>query len=178
MCPADFSVIVTCDGEQQPRLRQMLPELLSLRCNGEREVIVVDKQHDKDLGEWLADMEAEYPHLSHTFCSPTARGIDTHRLALTLGARSAIYEWLALLPVEVRLQGEDLLGRLASYCTDGTDVVAGITDRRFRWKCLVSRIFRRRFPLFRPTSSVILCRRECLLQGRDIKLSNCQIVKL
>ena len=171
------SIIVTCE-EQQVQLRQLLPRLLDLQYGGDYEVIVVDKMHDKDLEEWLEDMEVQFPHLCHTFCSTTARGIDIHKLALTLGAKAANYEWIVILPVDVKLESEDWLQKLMTYIQEETDVVVGLTDRKRRWTWFKSYIFRRRFTLFRRTSAIILCRCDSLLQGKPIKLSKHQIIKL
>lgn len=173
----NLSIIVTLE-EQQAQLRDLLPRLLSLQYGGEYEVIVVDKKHDKDLDEWLEEMEVHHPCLCHTFCPTSARGIDTQRLALTLGAKAANYEWLVVLPVDAKLEGEDWLQRLLACCNDETDVVVGIVNRKRRMNWFASYLFRRRFSLFRPASSVILCRRDTLLQGKNIKLSRRQIVKL
>ena len=171
------SIIVTCE-EQQTQLRSLLPSLLNLRYGGDYEVIVIDKMHDKDLAEWLEEMEVHNPHLSHTFCSTTARGIDIHKLALTLGAKAANYELIVVLPVDVKLENENWLQELTTHLSDENDVVVGITDRKRRWSWFKSYIFRRRFSLFRRTSAIILCRRNSLLQGRVIKLLKRQIIKL
>ena len=171
------SIIVTCE-EQQTQLRSLLPSLLNLRYGGDYEVIVIDKMHDKDLAEWLEEMEVHNPHLSHTFCSTTARGIDIHKLALTLGAKAANYELIVVLPVDVKLENENWLQELTTHLSDENDVVVGITDRKRRWSWFKSYIFRRRFSLFRRTSTIILCRRDSLLQGRVIKLLKRQIIKL
>ena len=170
------SIIVTC-GEQQQQLRELLPQLLSLRYGGEYEVIVVDKMHDKDLEEWLEDMEAQYSYLSHTFCPTSSRGLDKQRLALTLGAKSANFEWLAILPVDVNLPSEDWLQTLTKCCGDEVDVVIGMTSRknRFNW---FGKLFCRTFSVFNPTSSIILCRRNLLFQNKTFKLSDCHIIKL
>lgn len=173
----NVSIIVTCE-EQQPQLRQMLPNLLSIRYEGEYEVIVVDEKHDKDMAEWLDDMALQYPHLHHTFCPATARGIDIHRLALTLGAKAANYEWLALLSTDAKLPDASWLDRLAGCIADGTDAVVGIADRKRRWNWFTSFFFRRRFSFFRPTPFILLCRRQCLLKSQVVKLSNRQIIKL
>ena len=173
----NLSIIVTLE-EQQQQLRALLPQLLSLQYGGEYEVIVVDKKHDKDLDEWLEEMEVHHPGLCHTFCPASARGIDTHRLALTLGAKAANYEWLAILPVDVRLQSEDWLRQLMACCNDETGVVVGIVNRKRRMNWFTSYLFRRRFSLYRPSSSIILCRRDILLQGKNVKLTNSQIIKL
>lgn len=159
------------------QLRQLLPGLLSMPYGGEYEVIVVDKMHDKDLEEWLEDMEAQHSCLSHTFCPASSRGLDIQRLALTLGAKAANYEWLAVLPVDVNLPSEDWLRTLSKCCGDEVDVVIGQTKRKSRWNWLSS-IFRRSFSVFNPTSSIILCKRNILLQSQTLKLSNCHIIKL
>ena len=173
----NVSIIVTLE-EQQAQLRLLLPQLLSLQYGGEYEVIVVDKKHDKDLEEWLEEMEVHHPNLCHTFCPASARGIDTQRLALTLGAKAANYEWLIVLPADVKLEGEDWLQQLLACCNDETAVVVGIVNRKHRMNWFSSYLFRRRFSLFRSTSSVILCRRDILLKGGNVKLSRRQIVKL
>ncbi|MBR6032511.1 MAG: hypothetical protein IKP36_11245 [Bacteroidaceae bacterium] len=167
------SIIVTCE-EQQSQLRQLLPGLLSLQYGGEYEVIVVDKTHDKDLAEWLKEMKVHYPHLCHTFCSKTASippkmkrgGGFTHRLALMLGAKAACYDWLLLLPSRLSAYplGEHWISRLVENIGEKTDVVVGRTGRRHWWHRLTFNLFRRKFPIFRPTSSIILCRRSILLQ--------------
>lgn len=169
------SIIITCE-EQQPQLRQLLPGVLSMRYGGEYEVIVVDKKHDKDLEEWLEETEVHNPHLSHTFCPASARGIDLHKLALTLGAKAANNEWLVVVPVDARLAGEDWLHELTASLNEGKDVVIVSQGRRQRWGWFKG-IFRRTFPLFRRTSSIILCRRSTMLQGQNVKLSNCKIIK-
>lgn len=173
----NISIIVTCE-EQEQHLRELLPQLLSTQIGSEYEVIVVDKLHDKDMEEWLEDMEIQYPHLSHTFCSTTSRGVDVDRLALTLGAKAACYEWIVVVPVDVKLPSDDWLQVLASNLNNDTDIRVGIIDQKNRWNWFKSYIFRRRFSLFRQTSAIILCKRDCLLQNRAIKLSKRQIVKL
>ena len=172
----NVSIIVTLE-EQQAQLRDLLPRLLSLRYGGEYEVIVVDKMHDKDLKEWLEEMEVHHSNLCHTFCPASARGIDTQRLALTLGAKAANYEWLVIMPVDAKLRDEDWLRKLLAGVTDETDIIIGVNDRKFRWRWLASYFIRRKFSLFRPNASVILCRRSILLQAKDIKLSSKGIVR-
>lgn len=173
----NVSIIVAFE-EQQTQLRQLLPQLLSLQYGNEYEVIVVDLLHDKDTEEWLEDMEANYPHLHHTFCPTSVRGINTYKLALTLGAKAASYECLVILPVDVSLPGDDWLCKLTSRLDVQADIVIGITKSVRRWNWFTSYLFRRRFSLFRPTPSIVLCRRQCLLQGKAIKISKSQIIRL
>lgn len=160
----NVSIIVTCQ-EQHTQLRQLLPQLFSLQYEGEFEVIVVDKMHDKDFAEWLEEMESRHPNLCHTFCPATARGINVHRLALTLGAKASAYEWLVILSADVVFPGDDWLSRFTACCGDEVDAVIGTTSRKHRWHRLTFNIFRHRFAIFKATSSIILCRRSILLQA-------------
>lgn len=171
----NISIIVTCE-EQQNQLRQLLPGLLSLQYGGEYEVIVVDKKHDKDLEEWLDEMEVHYPNLCHTFCPASARGIDLHKLAITLGAKAANYEWLVILPVETNLPSDEWLANLTANIDDQTDIVICVTKRKRRWNWLRN-IFHHKFSLFHSTSSIIICRRSIALQPSNNKSPNCKIIK-
>lgn len=170
------SIIVICQ-EQHSQLVQLLPQLLSMQYDGEHEVIVVDKSHDKDTGEWLEEMEKLHPHLCHTFCPASARCIDIHKLALTLGAKAAAYEWVAILPAETQLPGDEWLGRLQTCCNDQTDIVIATKGGTSLWNRLTFNLFRRRFSIFRPTPSIVLCRRSILLQG-DIRIPKNRISRL
>lgn len=161
------SIIVICQ-EQHSQLVQLLPQLLSLQYDGEHEVIVVDKSHDKDTDEWLEEMEKVHPHLCHTFCPASSRCIDIHKLALTLGAKAAAYEWVAILPAETQLPGDDWLGRLQTCCNDQTDIVIATKGGTSLWNRLTFNLFRRKFYIFRPTPSIVLCRRRILLKGDNL----------
>ncbi len=152
----DVSIIVTVEETGQPLLRSLLPKLLAMPYDGGLEVIVVDKMHDKDLEEWLEDMEARYSFLSHTFCPASARGLDVHRLALILGAKAANFDFLVLLPLDESLATGSWLRGLVSSAAEGHDVTIGLTRPRSRWKSFRS-LFRRTFSLTRPSSSIILC---------------------
>lgn len=125
-CP-DVSIIVTCQ-EQQPQLKQLLPLLLSQHYRGEYEVIVVDKLGNRDMAEWLEDMEEHYPHLHHTFCPATARDISIQRLALSLGVKASNFEWLVFLSVETQLPGDGWLSHLMTFCDGNSDAVLGIAN--------------------------------------------------
>lgn len=171
----NVSIIVTC-GEQQQELRALLPLLLSQEYDEEYEVIVVDKLHDKDMEEWLEEKEALCPHLNHTFCPASSRGIDVHRLALTLGAKSANYPWLVILPVDTVLIDSKWLSGLAGRVNDQVDIVIFKEKNRSRWSWLRN-IFHRPTSIFHFPSSVLICRRSILLQGQNAKLSDWKVVK-
>lgn len=157
------SIIVTCQDQRQ-ELMCLLPELLSNGYDGKFEVIVVDKIHDKDMAEWLEEMEVHYANLSHTFCSSTVRGIDVHKLALTLGAKASNYDWLAIMPANTVLPAGDWLSHYLANCSEGVDIVIDAKDRGSLWKRFKSFFFRRKFSIFYPRHSILLCRRSIVLQ--------------
>ena len=177
MNPADVSIIVT-NQEQRPQLDALLPTLFSLNYDGEYEVIVVDMAHDKDTEEWLEYMEILYPHLRHTFCPSSARGIDIQRLALMLAAKAANYEWLVIIPADAVLPEGDWLTRFTACCSDDVDVVViGTTGRKSIWSWFKSSLFRRRLSVLTLTSSIFLCRRSILFQGGSL-VPNKRIIRL
>ena len=157
-------------------LRRLLPRLLFVQYASEYEVIVVDMIHDKDLEEWLEEMEVHNPHLSHTFCPTSAKGIDVIRLALTLGAKAANFDWLLLLPVYTEIPDENWLMGIMNSVDGKTDVVVHTKKKRLFFRKFYFSLFRRSFSIFRPTSSIVVCRRGILLQRQVVKLSNCKFI--
>lgn len=124
----DVSIVITCNEVQQPHLRQLLPQVLSLQYEGQYEVIVVDTFRDKDLLEWLEEMEVHYPHLSHTFCSTNCKGINLQRLAYLLGAKSSSYDWLVFLTPEAVFSSNHWLNYLVSNLDAQLDILVGTID--------------------------------------------------
>ena len=171
----NVSIIVTCQ-EQELELRRLLPRLLSVQYASEYEVIVVDMIHDKDLEEWLEEMEVHNPHLSHTFCPASAKGVDVIRLALTLGAKAANFDWLLLLPVDTEIPDENWLMGIMNSVDGKTDVVVHTKKKRLFFRKFYFSLFRRSFTIFHPTSSIVVCRRGILLQRQVVKLSNCKFI--
>lgn len=164
------------------QLRRLLPRVLSLSYDGEYEVVVVDAMHDKDFLEWLEDMELHYPHLSHTFCPSTSRGINLQRLAFTLGAKAACFDWLVYITPDAILPSDDWLNHLAMGMNGQADIVVGSvnyeregggTDRkkrlRQRWKQLAWPMLARKCTLYRLFPEFIMYRREYFLEQEKFK---------
>ena len=175
------SIIITC-GKQQMQLRRLLPQVLSLHYDGEYEVVVVDAMHDKDFLEWLEDMEVHYPHLSHTFCPSTSRGINLQRLAFTLGAKAACFDWLVFLTPDALLPSDDWLKHLAEGLNVQADIVVGTvnyerseggTDKKKRlrqhWRQLAWPVLARKCALYRLFHDFIMYRREFFLEHEKFK---------
>ena len=93
------SIVMTVHN-QENNLRQNLPALLSQDYPEPYEVIIVDMNSDDGTQKLLERMEQEYMHLHHTFCPDTARDISLSRLAITLGFRSACYDWVLMMTAD------------------------------------------------------------------------------
>lgn len=179
-----ISFIVTCHQEQQLLLQRLLQSLLTQEHPFDYEIIVVDKSHDKDLGEWLEEMEAHYPQLSHTFCPASSRGIDPHLLALTLGAKSASSEWLVVVRADIELPAAEWLKKLPENMVEQFDVVMSMKwlSRKFRMTMMRKRLFlSKQIPLLaivHQMPALMLCRRSILLQPDvRIPIQRCNFIK-
>ena len=89
-----LSVVITAHN-QALALRRHLPAILAQ--DYERfEVIVVNMGSNDETKDVLERLELQYANLRHTYTPRSARDISLERLALTLGIRSAAYEWVVL----------------------------------------------------------------------------------
>ena len=121
------SIIITTH-EQCDLLRKNLPLILAQDFSAGYEVIVVDMLSTDDTQNYLERMEEDYPYLHHTSIPSTARDISMHRLALTLGVRSACYEWLVFTNADCQPSGSGWLSALTSHCTETVDAVLGLKN--------------------------------------------------
>lgn len=118
------SIVMTVHN-QAHNLRQNLPAILTQEYPEPFEVIIVDMNSDDDTQKLLEGMEKQYMHLHHTFCPDTARDISLSRLALTLGFRSACYEWVLIMSPNAYPLSGDWLKSMALYMTKDVDAVQG-----------------------------------------------------
>ena len=89
-----LSIILPAHNEAV-NLRRHLPELL--RQDYETfEVIVIDQCSTDDTKDVLERLELQHAHLRHTFTPLSARDISVERLAVSLGIRSAAYDWVVI----------------------------------------------------------------------------------
>ena len=118
------SIVMTVHN-QENNLRQNLPALLSQDYPEPYEVIIVDMNSDDGTQKLLERMEQEYMHLHHTFCPDTARDISLSRLAITLGFRSACYDWVLMMTADACPPSHHWLTGMARHMTDEVDAVQG-----------------------------------------------------
>lgn len=89
------------------------------------EVIVINDGKDDEGGDFLTRLEADYPHLYHSFVPDSSRYISRKKLAITLGLRAAKYDWVVLTEPECRPQTDQWLRLMARNFTPCTQVVLG-----------------------------------------------------
>ena len=119
------SVIVCAKNEEQ-NLRDYLQALLS-QDYPEYEVIVVNDGSVDDTRTFLEYWQKRYRNLRITFVPVGARVCSTKKLAITLGAKAAQYDYLLLTDADCRPESTHWIREMMSgfACTDRTDIVLG-----------------------------------------------------
>lgn len=123
-----LSVVITA-RDQGEQLSRNLPVLLQQHYP-DYEVVVVNDHSNDNTEDVLKRLELRYPQLRHTFTPPSTRYISPKRLALTVGIRSAIHEWVVLTDADCRPASPRWLSGLAESMTDRTDIVLGYVNYR------------------------------------------------
>lgn len=120
------SVIIPAHN-QADALRRNLPLILE-QDHDDFEVIVVNTASSDDTEEVLNTMELRYPHLRHTFIPNTSRHISQERMAVTIGFKSANYEYIVLTEPDCHPQSTQWLRMMSGAFTLHTDIVLGYTN--------------------------------------------------
>ncbi len=141
-CPS-VSIIMTVHN-QASSLKANLPVILAQDYAAPFEVIVVDMNSDDGTLGLLEKLEEENVHLHHTFCPNTARDISESRLALTLGFRSACYEWVLIMSADACPQSARWLGSIAQSLGQDVDAVQGFASygKPHGWSGIKQHFFR------------------------------------
>ena len=123
-----LTVVVTANNQGE-QLARNLPLLLQqdYACY---EVVVVNDRSTDNTEDVLKQLELRYPQLRHTFTPDSARHVSPKRLALTVGIRSARYDWVVLTDADCRPASSYWLARLSGYMREGTDIVLGYVNYR------------------------------------------------
>lgn len=119
--------VVIAAADQEMLLAKHLPLILE-QDYPDFEVIVVDDNSKDDTKELLERLSRQYPNLYMTHTSDSIRYISHKKLALTLGIKAAKKEWVVFIEPDCYPASRQWLTRLASHCTDATDVVLGYSN--------------------------------------------------
>ena len=91
------------------------------------EIIVVAPKGDVETEDILKTY-ANNPRLYVTFIPSTSKYMSRKKLAITLGAKAAKYEWLLICDIFCVPQSEYWLSALARNCNENVNIVAGYTN--------------------------------------------------
>ena len=108
-----ISIVMTVH-DQAEMLEQNLPAFLTLTYEGQYEVIVVDDMSTDETPDVLKRIKAEYPRLYSTFLpSSVIVNPSRKRLALSVGAKAAHYDYIVLADIRRTPINTDWLAGLA-----------------------------------------------------------------
>lgn len=108
-----ISIVMTVH-DQAELLEQNLPAFLTLNYEGQYEVIVVDDMSTDETPDVLKRIKAEYPRLYSTFLpSSVIVNPSRKRLALSVGAKAAHYDYIVLADIRRTPINTDWLAGLA-----------------------------------------------------------------
>ena len=119
--------VVIAAHNQAEQLRRNLPALLEQDYD-KYEVIVVNNASTDHTEDVLKLLELKYPHLHHTFTPSNSRYISHKRLSLTIGFKSAQYEWVVLTEAGSRPASPLWLKTLSQQFRSGVQIVLGYAN--------------------------------------------------
>ncbi len=144
--------IVNPTHNQARSLEENLPRILE-QDYPFFEVIVVHEAEEDDTLDVLKCLEARYPRLRHTFIPSTTRFISLKKLAITLGIKSAKYDWVFLTRPDCYPVSPLWLMGFSRKLTDDKDLALGYANYEdegtFRSKRNIYRRLRRSLFFFR-----------------------------
>lgn len=116
--------VIICARNESVNLEQFLPLVLE-QDYPEYEVIVVNDRSFDDTEDLLKLFCHKYPHLKTTFIPDRAKFIDSKKMAVTLGIKSASNDVLIFTDADCYPRSKDWLKQMARNFTDSTQLVLG-----------------------------------------------------
>lgn len=126
-------VSVIVHGSEDRESLEAFLQQMDFQDYSDFEVIVVLETHSREIMEWAANYEVQYPWLHVTFMLSGAKGLSRHKLALTIGMKAAKKD--VVLTTSVRASIPDnhwLSNMMAPYREQGVDVVLGYSRLNFK----------------------------------------------
>lgn len=116
--------VIICARNEGNNLREYLSTVLTQEYP-EYEVIVVNDGSQDDTQSVLEQYQSLYPNLKLTFVPLNARVRSTKKLALTLAAKAAAYDYLLLTDADCRPASKNWISEMMKGFTDKTEIVLG-----------------------------------------------------
>ena len=92
------------------------------------EIIVVNDNSDDDTPDIIKLMQGRYSNIRSTFTPSTARSLSHSKLAVTLGVKSARYDWILLTDGGCRPESDRWMATMAARMTEEKDFVLGYVN--------------------------------------------------
>ncbi|MEG1580400.1 MAG: glycosyltransferase [Bacteroidaceae bacterium] len=121
-----ISVVIVC-MDASYELEKKLPLILEQEYEN-YEVIIVDNASTDNTKDVLLQLEQKYKRLRHTFLPSTTRYLSRQKMAMTLGIRSAKYEWVVITEPGSSPKSALWLKSLSHYMTDDNDIILGYSN--------------------------------------------------
>lgn len=118
-----FSIIIPAH-ENASELERHLPEFLSQEYDGDFEVIVVESKTGDRTEEVVKRLSSD-KRLYSTFIPSSSKYMSRKKLAMTVGAKAAKYEWLIFADAECHPEGRRWLDAVARELGDDKDLAIG-----------------------------------------------------
>lgn len=116
--------IIICARNEAENLKKNLPLFLEQDYKN-FEVIVVDDRSEDETGEVLRSMCTKYPRLRVSSVRNDPKFTHGKKLALMLGIKASVNEWLLLTDADCYPAGKNWLSVMQSNFRDSTDIVLG-----------------------------------------------------
>ena len=130
--------VVVCARNEAYNLDAYLQALLS-QDYPEYEVIIVNDESEDDTESIIKKYQRRYDNLRLTFVPRDARVRSSKKLALTLAAKAAKYDYLLLTDADCRPESTEWISEMMSGFTEGKEVVLGF-GAYFREHTAINRI--------------------------------------
>ena len=121
--PAGVSVII-CAKNEQSNLEHLLPHVLQ-QDYPEFEVVVVNDSSTDNTEQILIQLQSRFRNLRYTTIPPDEKHKRGKKLALTIGLKSAKYDYVVLTDADCYPASDLWLERMASNFSEGHKIVLG-----------------------------------------------------
>ena len=123
--------VIICARNESHNLEQFLPLVLE-QDYPQFEVIVVNDRSLDDTEDLLKLMSHRYKHLKTTFIPERAKFLDTKKIAVSLGIKSASNELLLFTDADCYPRSKDWLKLMVRNFTENTQLVLGYGAYEYR----------------------------------------------
>jgi poly-beta-1,6-N-acetyl-D-glucosamine synthase len=116
--------IIICARNEAENLKRNLPLILEQDYKN-FEVIVVDDRSEDDTEEILNELASKYPHLRISRVRNDPKFTHGKKLALMLGIKASVNDWLLLTDADCRPAGNNWLSQMQKNFNSNTEIVLG-----------------------------------------------------